>query len=162
MLQILLYVDSPTLFFPIVQYFNFQLAALLCKVAALRSFSLDKLEYWRERSSGISSLAYFLSKDTVDLFNTVIKPLVFLSMFYFLNTPRSTFADNYIILLCLVYCVTGIAYVFAIILEPGPAQLVRIKYLLLLLFYFSYSLLVIQILFHGCSGVFYFLLFWHL
>lgn len=144
MLQILLYVDSPTLFFPIVQYFNFQLAALLCKVAALRSFSLDKLEYWRERSSGISSLAYFLSKDTVDLFNTVIKPLVFLSMFYFLNTPRSTFADNYIILLCLVYCVTGIAYVFAIILEPGPAQLVRIKYasiiiILFLLFAFGDS-----------------------
>lgn len=97
--------------------------SLLCKVAALRSFSLDKLEYWRERSSGISSLAYFLSKDTVDLFNTVVKPLVFLSMFYFLNTPRSTFADNYFILLCLVYCVTGIAYVFAIVLEPGPAQL---------------------------------------
>ncbi|XXG45432.1 hypothetical protein AAC387_Pa02g0515 [Persea americana] len=97
--------------------------SLLCKIAALRSFSLDKLHYWRESASGMSSLAYFLSKDTIDHFNTVIKPVVYLSMFYFFNNPRSSFTDNYVILLCLVYCVTGIAYAFAIFLEPGPAQL---------------------------------------
>lgn len=100
------------------------LAALLSKIAALRSFSLDKLHYWRESSSGMSSLAYFLSKDTVDHFSTIIKPLVYLSMFYFFNNPRSSVVDNYIVLLCLVYCVTGIAYVLAIFLQPGPAQLV--------------------------------------
>ncbi|CBI16347.3 unnamed protein product, partial [Vitis vinifera] len=97
--------------------------SLLCKIGALRSFSLDKLHYWRERASGMSSLAYFLSKDTVDHLNTIIKPLVYLSMFYFFNNPRSSFPDNYFILLCLVYCVTGIAYLFAIVFEPGPAQL---------------------------------------
>ncbi|TKY53441.1 ABC transporter G family member 24 [Spatholobus suberectus] len=97
--------------------------SLLCKIAALRSFSLDKLHYWRESDSGMSSLAYFLSKDTIDHFNTVIRPLVYLSMFYFFTYPRSTFADNYIVLLCLVYCVTGIAYALAIFFEPGAAQL---------------------------------------
>ncbi|KAL3536259.1 hypothetical protein ACH5RR_004720 [Cinchona calisaya] len=97
--------------------------SLLTKIAALRSFSLDKLEYWRESGSGMSSLAYFLSKDTIDHFNTLIKPLVFLSMFFFFNNPRSTFLDNYLVLLCLGYCVTGMAYVFAIVMEPGPAQL---------------------------------------
>ncbi|RVW27541.1 ABC transporter G family member 28 [Vitis vinifera] len=51
--------------------------SLLCKIAALRSFSLEK----------------------------------------------SSFSDNYIVLICLVYCVTGIAYMLAIFLEPGPAQL---------------------------------------
>ncbi|AES62116.1 putative monosaccharide-transporting ATPase [Medicago truncatula] len=97
--------------------------SLLCKIAALRSFSLDKLHYWRESDSGMSSLAYFLSKDTMDHFNTVIKPVVYLSMFYFLTNPRSTFTDNYIVLLCLVYCVTGIAYALSIVFEPGAAQL---------------------------------------
>ncbi|KAL1295185.1 hypothetical protein HN51_056053 [Arachis hypogaea] len=97
--------------------------SLLCKIAALRSFSLDKLHYWRESDSGMSSLAYFLSKDTIDQFNTVIKPVVYLSMFYFFTNPRSSFADNYVVLLCLVYCVTGIAYALAIIFEPGAAQL---------------------------------------
>ncbi|KAF4352942.1 hypothetical protein G4B88_029110 [Cannabis sativa] len=92
-------------------------------ISALRSFSLDKLHYWRESASGMSSLAYFLSKDTVDHFNTLIKPLVYLSMFYFFNNPRSSFTDNYIVLVCLVYCVTGIAYALAIFLDPGPAQL---------------------------------------
>ncbi|KAK6929173.1 ABC transporter-like, ATP-binding domain [Dillenia turbinata] len=81
------------------------------------------IAYWRESASGMSSLACFLAKDTIDHFNTVIKPLVYLSMFYFFNNPRSTFQDNYIVLLCLVYCVTGIAYLLAISLQPGPAQL---------------------------------------
>ncbi|XP_022765394.1 ABC transporter G family member 24-like isoform X2 [Durio zibethinus] len=97
--------------------------SLLCEIAALRSFSLDKLQYWRESASGMSSLAYFLAKDTVDHFNTVIKPVVYLSMFYFFTNPRASFAENYIVLLCLVYCVTGIAYALAIFFQPGPAQL---------------------------------------
>ncbi|RWR79394.1 putative white-brown complex protein 30 [Cinnamomum micranthum f. kanehirae] len=97
--------------------------SLLCKISALRSFSLDKLHYWRETASGMSSLAFFLSKDTIDHFNTIIKPVVYLSMFYFFNNPRSSFTDNYVVLVCLVYCVTGIAYALAIFLEPSPAQL---------------------------------------
>lgn len=107
-------------------FFKSFVSALLSKIAALRSFSLDKLHYWRESASGMSSSAYFLSKDTVDHFGTIVKPGVYLSMFYFFNNPRSTIFDNYIILLCLVYCVTGIAYALAIYFEPGSAQLVRI------------------------------------
>ncbi|CAN1304871.1 Putative white-brown complex homolog protein 30 [Linum perenne] len=97
--------------------------SLLSMISALRSFTTEKLHYMRESASGISSLAYFMSKDTLDLFNNIIKPLVYLSMFYFFNSPRSTFGDNYIVLLSLVYCVTGLAYIFAIYLGPSPAQL---------------------------------------
>ncbi|KAH9617007.1 hypothetical protein KSS87_018261 [Heliosperma pusillum] len=97
--------------------------ALLCQIAALRTFSLDKLHYMRESASGMSSLAHFLAKDTIDHFNSVIKPLVYLSMFYFFTNPRSTFVDNYTVLICLVYCVTGMGYAFATFLNPGPAQL---------------------------------------
>lgn len=82
----------------------------------------------------MSSLAYFLAKDTIDHFNTIVKPAVYLSMFYFFNNPRSTIFDNYLVMLCLVYCVTGIAYVLAIYFEPGPAQLVRNFKLCLMLF----------------------------
>ncbi|CAN4100870.1 unnamed protein product [Withania somnifera] len=97
--------------------------SLLGKIAALRSFALDKVYFWRESASGMSSLAYFMAKDTLDHFNTIVKPAVYLSMFYFFNNPRSTIWDNYLVLLCLTYCVTGIAYALAIYFEPGPAQL---------------------------------------
>lgn len=97
--------------------------SLLCMISALRTFSNDKLQYWRESASGINRVAYFLAKDTVDHFNTVIKPVVFLSMFYFFNNPRSSFVENFTVTLALVYCVTGIAYVFAITSDSGPAQL---------------------------------------
>ncbi|XP_021744131.1 ABC transporter G family member 24-like [Chenopodium quinoa] len=102
--------------------------SLLCQIAALRTFSQDKLQYLRESASGISSLAHFLAKDTVDHFNTLIKPVVFLSMFYFFTNPRSTFIDNYTVLICLVYCVTGMGYAFAIFLNPGPAQLFSVLF----------------------------------
>uniref|UniRef100_A0A0E0DB60 ABC transporter family G domain-containing protein n=1 Tax=Oryza meridionalis TaxID=40149 RepID=A0A0E0DB60_9ORYZ len=97
--------------------------SLLCKISALRSFSLERLQYLRERESGMSSLAYFLARDTIDHFSTIVKPIVYLSMFYYFNNPRSTITDNYIILLALVYCVTGIGYTFAICFNPGSAQL---------------------------------------
>lgn len=97
--------------------------SLLCKIGALRSFALDKIYYWRERASGMSSLAYFMSKDTIDHLNTIVKPIVYLSMFYFFNNPRSSIWENYVILVALVYCVTGIGYTFAIFFQPGSAQL---------------------------------------
>ncbi|KAH7441774.1 hypothetical protein KP509_03G054000 [Ceratopteris richardii] len=97
--------------------------SLLCMVSALRTFSNDKLQYWRESASGINRVAFFLAKDTVDHFNTLLKPVVFMSMFYFFNNPRSSFLENYIVTVAMVYCVTGIAYIFAIVTAPGPAQL---------------------------------------
>uniref|UniRef100_A0A0D3BRB8 ABC transporter domain-containing protein n=1 Tax=Brassica oleracea var. oleracea TaxID=109376 RepID=A0A0D3BRB8_BRAOL len=100
--------------------------SLLCKISALRSFSVDKIQYWRESAAGISSLAHFMAKDTMDHLNTIIKPLVYLSMFYFFNNPRSSFEDNYIVLVCLVYCVTGMAYVFAILYSASAAQLMSV------------------------------------
>ncbi|PHT69097.1 hypothetical protein T459_28584 [Capsicum annuum] len=76
-----------------------------------------------ESASVMSSLAYFLAKDMIDHINTIVRPAVYLSMFYFFNNPRSSILDNYLILLCVVYCVTGIAYALAIYFEPGQAQL---------------------------------------
>ncbi|CAM6065922.1 unnamed protein product [Sphagnum tenellum] len=103
--------------------FTITAIALLSMIAALRTFSVDKLQFWRESASGINRTAFFLAKDVVDLFNVGLKPLIYLSMFYFLSTPRSTFLDNYIVTLVLVYCVTGISYIIAILFEPVPAQL---------------------------------------
>ncbi|KAK7848607.1 abc transporter g family member 28 [Quercus suber] len=68
----------------------------------------------------MSSLAYFLFKDTIDHFNTVIKPAVYLSMFYFFTNPRSTFAENYFVLFCLVYCVTVLLPVVLTLIATQP------------------------------------------
>ncbi|KAM3303125.1 hypothetical protein P3S67_014155 [Capsicum chacoense] len=100
-----------------------QFVTLLTEMPALRSFSLDTLHYWRESASVTSSLAYFLAKDMIDHINTIVRPAVHLSMFYFFNNPRSLILDNYVVLLCVVYCVTGIAYALSIYFEPGQAQL---------------------------------------
>jgi hypothetical protein len=92
-------------------------------IASLRTFSQEKLQFWRESASGINRVAYFLAKDTVDLFNVLVKPVIYLSMFFYFSNPRSSFLENFEITVALVYCVTGIAYIFAILLQPAPAQL---------------------------------------
>lgn len=106
---------------------------------------MDKLQYWRESASGISSLAHFLAKDTIDLFSTIVKPLIYLSMFYFFSNPRSTFGSNYAVLVCLVYCVTGMAYALAIYFEPAPAQLVGTISSLYNTFYYMELLIIIAL-----------------
>lgn len=100
------------------------MAALLTMIASLRTFSADKLQFWRESASGVNRIAFFMAKDMADLFNVVLRPVIYLSMFYFFCNPRSSLVDNYVITLVLVYCVTGLAYIFAILVEPAPAQLV--------------------------------------
>jgi len=96
-------------------------------IASLRTFSQEKLQFWRESASGINRVAYFLAKDTVDLFNVLVKPVIYLSMFYYFSNPRSSFLENFEITVVFVYCVTGIAYIFAILLQPAPAQLVMFR-----------------------------------
>ncbi|KAM3303142.1 hypothetical protein P3S67_014172 [Capsicum chacoense] len=69
-----------------------------------------------------------VSDETIELMGYLytgiaVLPAVYLSMFYFFNNPRSSILDNYLVLLCVVYCVTGIAYALAIYFEPGQAQL---------------------------------------
>lgn len=97
--------------------------SLLVMIASLRTFSNDKLTFWRESASGINRVAYFVAKDVVDLFNVTIKPFIYLSMFYFFSNPRSSFLSNFTVTLVLVYCVTGIAYISSILFQPAPAQL---------------------------------------
>lgn len=142
----------PLLLHNLISFFNLciKFAALLCKISALRSFTLDRLQFCRESSSGISTLAYFLAKDSIDHFNTIVKPLVYLSMFFFFSNPRSSFIDNYTVLVCLVYCVTGIAYIFAIFLEPSPAQLVSNSNVELLVDIYTYSFVIYHVHMHAC------------
>ncbi|GAQ89785.1 ABC transporter G family [Klebsormidium nitens] len=96
---------------------------LLCMIAALRTFSQDQLNYFREAASGINKTSYFLAKDAVDLVHVLLKPLFYLSLFYFFNNPRSTFEANYGITVAIAYCTTGVAYIFAIAMQPAAAQL---------------------------------------
>ncbi|CAM6061208.1 unnamed protein product [Sphagnum tenellum] len=97
--------------------------ALLIMIASLRTFSQEKLQFWRESASGINRVAYFLAKDTVDLFNVLVKPVIYLSMFFYFSNPRSSFVENFEITVVFVYCATGIAYILGILFQPAPAQL---------------------------------------
>jgi len=70
-------------------------------------FSTTKAAYWREASTGINRLAYFLAADFAQWPIILVIPVMYLSVFYTLTTPQSSFGIQYGILLATVFCTSG-------------------------------------------------------
>lgn len=72
----------------------------LCAVmSSLSTFGDESLVFTRESISNISPLAYFLGKNLTQLPRIAITPLVFLSIYFTLNSPRGNVFEYYLILL---------------------------------------------------------------
>jgi hypothetical protein len=67
--------------------------SLIAVAGSLRVFGLEKVNFWRENSSGAYSLSYFLGKDIAHLPNMLLYPLLFISLFASLAMPRAAFAE---------------------------------------------------------------------
>lgn len=91
--------------------------------AALKCFGLEKVIFWREASSGVNKVAYFIGKNIAQLVNIALAPIVFLSVFYTLTSPRAPVAMYYIVILLVQFCFVGIGYLFSILLPFDGAQL---------------------------------------
>eukprot|EP00026_Physarum_polycephalum_P000451 Phypoly_transcript_00452.p1 GENE.Phypoly_transcript_00452~~Phypoly_transcript_00452.p1 ORF type:complete len:1573 (+),score=187.05 Phypoly_transcript_00452:292-4719(+) len=91
--------------------------------ASLRCFGTEKVIFWRESASGINKVAYFLGKNIAQLVNIILAPVVFLSIFYTLTSPRATFLSYFEVLLLLQFAVVGVGYVVSIVLTYKNAQL---------------------------------------
>eukprot|EP00854_Cymbomonas_tetramitiformis_P031463 gene31463-39574_t len=96
---------------------------LLSTVSALKTFGRDRVVYWREASSGLNPLSFFAALDTFDYTGVVIKPAVFLALYYTFTQPRGDLFAYYLVTACIVYCCTGLAYLLSLTQELASAQL---------------------------------------
>ncbi|KAL9646021.1 hypothetical protein ABK040_012080 [Willaertia magna] len=103
----------------------------LCGVtASLSTFGTEHTVFIREARSGLSYIAYFLSKNIVQLPQICIAPLIYLSVFYMINTLRANFFEIYYVLILLHFVNYGVGY-FLSILIPGPlSQLASVVFVL--------------------------------
>lgn len=99
--------------------------ALTSTIAALKVFGDEKAVFRRENEAGMSSLAYFTSKNLAQTFSLITAPLVYLSIFYSLFVPRASFIEYYFALLVIVYTGYGFGYFISIVFGSF-AQLVGI------------------------------------
>jgi len=91
--------------------------------ASLKCFGPERVVFWREASAGINKDAYFIGKNLAQLFNIGLAPVVFLSVFYALTSPRATFLTYYTILVLLQFCFVGFGYLVSVVFTYKNAQL---------------------------------------
>jgi ABC-type multidrug transport system ATPase subunit len=88
--------------------------ALSSTIAALKIFGDEIAVFRRENESGMSTIAYFMAKNLVQIFCIFTAPLVFLSIFYSLFVPRGTFASYYFLLMEVVFIGYGFGYLISV------------------------------------------------
>ncbi|KAL9658627.1 hypothetical protein ABK040_006163 [Willaertia magna] len=106
---------------------------LCASMASLHTFGSlqEQVVYLRESKSGLSTLAYFLSKNIEHIPNIVIAPIVFLSIFFTLYSPRGSIYDYYYILLLMHFTAYGIGYFISIVTKHELSQIAGVVLILI-------------------------------
>ena len=98
-------------FLPLWATFTSMAVGIASATSGVKWFGTEKLQFWREASVGMSSSAYFVGKCLVHIPIYGIMALMFSSVYYLMIVPRSSYNDIYAIVLELVFCHYGIAYI---------------------------------------------------
>ncbi|KAG2383010.1 hypothetical protein C9374_004977 [Naegleria lovaniensis] len=102
------------------------LALGLCaSMSSLSTFGTrqEQLVFKKERSSGLSTIAYFLAKNLEQLPNIVLGPLIFLSIFLCLYAPRASFGEYYYIILLMQFSAFGLGSLISVSIRMDLSQL---------------------------------------
>ena len=98
----------------------------LSLVGSLRTFGTNRLEFWRESSSGVSVTAYFAANCLVELPLLVIKPLMYHFVYYGLTLPAVSNFTYGFCLFAVSWCASGYAYCISILVAPKNATLTAV------------------------------------
>ncbi|EFC41188.1 predicted protein [Naegleria gruberi] len=83
----------------------------------------EQLIFKKERESGLSVLAYFSSKMLEQLPNILLGPIVFLSIFFSLYSPRATFGEYYLVLFLMHFTTFGLGSLVSVVVPLDLIQL---------------------------------------
>eukprot|EP01028_Stygiella_incarcerata_P003362 TRINITY_DN16664_c0_g1_i1.p1 TRINITY_DN16664_c0_g1~~TRINITY_DN16664_c0_g1_i1.p1 ORF type:complete len:812 (-),score=177.77 TRINITY_DN16664_c0_g1_i1:105-2474(-) len=98
---------------------------------AIQSFGDEKLTYYREVSSGVNSLAYYLAKITTDIPLFAFYTLLFMGTFTLLASPRGRLDQYYIVFFALEFAVWGFGYTLSMFVRRENCGLVSVVLVLI-------------------------------
>jgi len=105
--------------------------ALIAVASSLRVFAPEKVNFWREASTGAhSTIAYFLAKDLSFLPMILFSPAIFLGLFLSLVAMRSTYFTFYLIFASVYFTAVGVGYFVSIIVPNSINQLAAVVFML--------------------------------
>jgi hypothetical protein len=100
-------------------------------MAALRCFGDEVIVYWRESSSGVNTLSYFVGKNIAQMLNITIMPFVFLAGFYGLMNPRGYFVYYWITTYVTTFAGYGLGYLVSVSFAGSVMQLAGVVAILI-------------------------------
>eukprot|EP01048_Picozoa_sp_COSAG05_P020767 COSAG05_NODE_3626_length_1949_cov_1.225946_1_plen_131_part_10 len=98
----------------------------LCTIiSSTRCFGNERVVFWRESSSGLNKLAYFLGKNISEGPRLLTLPAFYLIIFQAFTSVTSGFGglSEYVILLASVWAVSGLGYCVSLTVAPANSQL---------------------------------------
>jgi ABC-type multidrug transport system ATPase subunit/Ca2+-binding EF-hand superfamily protein len=107
----------------------------LIVVGSLRVFGKaeDRPNFWRESSSGISTMAYFTAQNIVDLPLVVIKPCLYCWIYFaFTRLPVPSETALVGILIATSWAASGYGYVISIVLPPDNSTLFAVIFAIII------------------------------
>ena len=105
---------------------------LITVVAGLRPFGNERMMYWREASSGTSTLSYFVAKNLVFMADVIILPLAYTIAFRILSRPTMPFREMAVALVLGAWATSGIGMFISTLLHPNQALLLGVLSALIL------------------------------
>ena len=83
----------------------------------------EQVIFKKEQAAGLSVMSYFLSKMLEQIPNIVLGPVVFLSIFFSLYSPRATFWEYYLVLLMMHFTTFGLGTLISVCVKLDLIQL---------------------------------------
>eukprot|EP00930_Biecheleria_cincta_P035612 TRINITY_DN24480_c0_g1_i1.p1 TRINITY_DN24480_c0_g1~~TRINITY_DN24480_c0_g1_i1.p1 ORF type:complete len:1286 (-),score=241.02 TRINITY_DN24480_c0_g1_i1:227-3700(-) len=96
--------------------------ALLISVFCLNLFSADRPVFWRERASGLSVAAFYVSKTFVNMVDVVLQCFLLSAVYYMIRQPYVVFSVYFPPFLLASFASAGLGYTISTCLPPqhGP------------------------------------------
>ncbi|KAJ1623098.1 hypothetical protein T492DRAFT_306080 [Pavlovales sp. CCMP2436] len=106
---------------PTIYVLTLTLFSLFVALPAVRTFAFDTQSFWREASAGVSPTAFYVSRALADLPGLAMRALVFALVFWSCAFWNGPFGTLLLLLLDVMLCASGLAYVIAITVPPSLA-----------------------------------------
>jgi len=96
--------------------------SLLIAIFCLQVFGNDQPVFWRESSSGINVLAFYLSRIWVNTFDLLIQTFLFTALYFLIRQPGVPFWIYLVPFLLVTFAASGWGYLISTLVPPkhGP------------------------------------------
>jgi len=99
--------------------------------AHLRAFGKDRIVFWRESASGLTTSSFFIAQNLVYLLDILLKSAFWVFMLIVFTRPRQSFLIFWNAQVAAMWAVSGFTYVISTNIEPTKAFLAMVTFMLI-------------------------------